>query len=261
MTPADLDKLQALHEAATPGPWRTTTNLPYETGDKVADLGALDIASYVDTPNSPNEQNAALIVAMRNALPELLAMARDNVPEDCSLLPDYQRCGASWGDQTCVWFVGHGGLHVGDKHRSGWTDEKPGTKPHAVSPPWAHRTQTLTAFAHRFEAERDALASRVREMEETVLHQDGEMIARDARIVALEDYEAIAIQNRDEWMHRADEAEARVAQLQLEPAILAADNIELRQRVAKLEAAMKEIAMQEAWTKSRDIARAALVKP
>lgn len=64
MTPADLDRLQQLYEAATPGPWKFRT-YEYETGERESHLEA---ALY-------SEDNEALIHAMRNALPELLAMA------------------------------------------------------------------------------------------------------------------------------------------------------------------------------------------
>jgi len=77
MTPADIDRLAALHEAATPGRvWEYDADV-----QKIVSLRVDEYGSYVGdgdlAANNALPADAALIVAMRNALPELLAMARD----------------------------------------------------------------------------------------------------------------------------------------------------------------------------------------
>ena len=68
MTPADLSALRALAEAATPGPWRSEQfgrTPPLIFADVASDAG--DIACDLSL------DDAALIVALRNAAPSLLA--------------------------------------------------------------------------------------------------------------------------------------------------------------------------------------------
>ena len=77
MTPADVDELEALEKAATVGPWKVSTtqenNLEVRTTS--AGHGYLDVCAI--TPwLGHHEQNAALIVALRNAAPALIAAAR-----------------------------------------------------------------------------------------------------------------------------------------------------------------------------------------
>jgi hypothetical protein len=76
-TDDDLTELRRLHEAATPGPWRTdlteTGCVDIESTQPVRLLGFLYAPS--DTGNENAEADADLIVAMRNALPGLLAEA------------------------------------------------------------------------------------------------------------------------------------------------------------------------------------------
>lgn len=106
VTTADLDKLQAQHEAATPGPWTlcrhwTVDHCPCgdhrgsiwaPDGERVvAEMGcaksALNIGdepeqAYPDMGQDGMRADARLIVAMRDALPELLAMARESAALD-----------------------------------------------------------------------------------------------------------------------------------------------------------------------------------
>lgn len=73
----DLDELERLHRAATPGPWigrtgtETTEVSCEETVPVVAWLGFDD----GDRKRLAHNMNAALIAAMRNALPALLSIA------------------------------------------------------------------------------------------------------------------------------------------------------------------------------------------
>jgi hypothetical protein len=63
MTSDDISELERLERAATAGPWRS--------------VGDVYIFGADDEPFDQTESDVALIVAARNALPELLAMARD----------------------------------------------------------------------------------------------------------------------------------------------------------------------------------------
>ena len=98
--PLDLPALSALERAATPGPWEAreddsgaTGIWQHETSDER--LSTRGRAQHVGTANSAD---AALIVAMRNALPALLAVvaaARARSLRGCSdtcsraLSPEY----------------------------------------------------------------------------------------------------------------------------------------------------------------------------
>ena len=65
----DLDELERLHEAATPGPWAS------EGACIVAGpVGARMLILYDE--GGPSRDDSALIAAVRNALPELLRLAR-----------------------------------------------------------------------------------------------------------------------------------------------------------------------------------------
>ena len=82
-----LDELEALREAATPGPWHWDPNFAevYDTGTGLAltnDAGAEIVGAYnyhcCDFRDDPRvgDADAALIVAAVNALPDLIAAAR-----------------------------------------------------------------------------------------------------------------------------------------------------------------------------------------
>ena len=69
LTPEALDALTALDQAATPGPWEA---------DPVVVRGNGGRNAVCDTRGSQvPTHNAALIAAMRNALPALIAAARE----------------------------------------------------------------------------------------------------------------------------------------------------------------------------------------
>lgn len=75
MTPEKLGELETLLKAGTPGPWDRRPN-----GDGDAAIWCQHYAIgtiYQDSPSrNKRRNNAALIVAAINALPELVAMAR-----------------------------------------------------------------------------------------------------------------------------------------------------------------------------------------
>lgn len=69
------DDLRKLHEAATPGPWLTQDERDgmYAVWTRQPHIGTLALCQYEDINGEfPAKDNAALIVAMRNALPDLL---------------------------------------------------------------------------------------------------------------------------------------------------------------------------------------------
>lgn len=81
LTAADLDWLHALHEAATPGPWREYANTV-----PIGYLAGQDVRADVD-PSGKVCRDATLpdvrlIAAARNALPSLLALARRGLEAD-----------------------------------------------------------------------------------------------------------------------------------------------------------------------------------
>ena len=88
MTTTLADTLSAIEEKASPGDWRVTTCLDYwiehsRTPTK-ADEGFKGVGHFGDVswPNADKRQveweaNAALIVALRNNLPEILAALRE----------------------------------------------------------------------------------------------------------------------------------------------------------------------------------------
>ena len=96
MTIDDLDKLERLERGATPGPWRHShtdddhcmSMVVVTTDVEINDRGHPDdckfvVAAtlvqaprYVDVADQKWDENAALIAEMRNALPELMRLAR-----------------------------------------------------------------------------------------------------------------------------------------------------------------------------------------
>ncbi len=61
-----LEHLRSLEAAATPGPWGITCD---------SDWACIETAARLVIPSMPVGEDADLIVAMRNALPVLLAVA------------------------------------------------------------------------------------------------------------------------------------------------------------------------------------------
>lgn len=72
MTPSDLSRIEGLLEKATPGDWQDNA---YTNGSG-AFVEADEEGVILDTYGPLRESNAALIAALRNAAPELLALAR-----------------------------------------------------------------------------------------------------------------------------------------------------------------------------------------
>lgn len=66
LTPEALDALAALDQAATPGPWRAASG----------SVETIVMSETVATMRL-DDADAALIAAMRNALPALIAAARE----------------------------------------------------------------------------------------------------------------------------------------------------------------------------------------
>lgn len=104
LTEADIAKLAELHAAATPGPWHlrfmdddlcmgatavaTKPNTSGDNGDLCEStfhgvIAATHIQdrNYVVPPDGKHRENAELIVALRNVLPELLELARHRAIE------------------------------------------------------------------------------------------------------------------------------------------------------------------------------------
>ena len=102
----DLDRLQALHEAATPGPWARRGDVSIEADPdgftEVLIPGAVRCGSYCLGGSSDIEVESAdldLIVAMRNALPSLLAEVR-------ALRAERDRTDAAL-QEMCSYYVEH----------------------------------------------------------------------------------------------------------------------------------------------------------
>ena len=70
LTDAELDRLEGLHAAATPGPWES---------DVWGDVTVCPPGEHIVIAEAPgNQVHAGLIVAARNALPALLAEVREH---------------------------------------------------------------------------------------------------------------------------------------------------------------------------------------
>jgi hypothetical protein len=79
MTPADLDALEKLHGKATPVPWTRTASGDKHWLREVRDQEGNGLAWCGSLSDSRARANAALIVAAVNALPALLALAREAI--------------------------------------------------------------------------------------------------------------------------------------------------------------------------------------
>jgi hypothetical protein len=98
MSGYDLDRLEKLEKAATPGEWhlqkgeREThfdkTEEYYVSPAWIKEIGKIDMDEYVGM----NDDDAALIVALRNAAPEMLAdlrRLRDCIADMGDMLSDH----------------------------------------------------------------------------------------------------------------------------------------------------------------------------
>jgi hypothetical protein len=91
-TELDLDRLEELAGAATPGPWKTNVTVFSERDVVITDwlkegshLVLADLSfecTYVGLTLEERRANARLIVALRNALPAILAKLREGERED-----------------------------------------------------------------------------------------------------------------------------------------------------------------------------------
>lgn len=70
MTPAELATIEALANAATPGPWRV------DRGDVVADEPCVGVVGIAEVMGAREEADATFIAAARQAVPALVAEAR-----------------------------------------------------------------------------------------------------------------------------------------------------------------------------------------
>lgn len=80
LTAETIRELETLHEAATPGKWKTwgMSVMWDERGDSNVAHAAKVANTYYSAPNgSPRTNDADLICALRNALPALLSAARE----------------------------------------------------------------------------------------------------------------------------------------------------------------------------------------
>jgi hypothetical protein len=108
MTGIDLDRLQELDRAASPGPWfvrhldddHAMSAVAVSTQPETGDFGSmregdwpLDVVvaacllqqpRYVDPPDQKWDENAVLIAEVRTALPELLRLARIGLAQEAS---------------------------------------------------------------------------------------------------------------------------------------------------------------------------------
>lgn len=125
-----IEELRRLHEGATPGPWRWwhRDGSPWEPGsghpwrlssDDPDHGGVLD-HRY---PDILDPADAALIAAMRNALPALLACA-EAMPKDPWLLAGGWACYSCRRDMTL-------------------TERADGDRPHAADCAWLRATTLL----------------------------------------------------------------------------------------------------------------------
>ena len=91
----DIDALEALERAATPGPW-TATNRVRDDGVWMVERDGDDLIADIDGDNHEcDAANAALIAAARNALPELIAEVRRHR----ALADDRSKCPACMGHE------------------------------------------------------------------------------------------------------------------------------------------------------------------
>ena len=119
---AEIARLRRLHAAATPAPWVAVTGKgPKRRTQQVALIGKADmlgqgekgcLAVLAGIPATKRADDADLIVAMRNALPELLT----------------GRCLATNPDGSqCRLYLGHDGQH-GDGLGTVWDRDYPPTQ-------------------------------------------------------------------------------------------------------------------------------------
>ncbi len=88
LTPSDLDALERLERAATKGPWthyrdKLRPKFPTRINEVQCTTEKTSIVKWPgfddsDRPEKQHAANAALIAVARNALPALIAMAREN---------------------------------------------------------------------------------------------------------------------------------------------------------------------------------------
>jgi hypothetical protein len=76
---AALERLAAMEAAVTEGPWSSAPQIN-EYGHAMAEIHGKGLSRYLGAMNTTsgedNHANAALTVALRNALPDLLRLAR-----------------------------------------------------------------------------------------------------------------------------------------------------------------------------------------
>lgn len=108
MTGIDLDRLEELDRAASPGPWfvrhldddHAMSAVTVSTQPEIADYGSmrkgdwpldavvaaclLQQPRYVDPPDQKWDENAALIAEVRTVLPELLRLAKIGLVQETS---------------------------------------------------------------------------------------------------------------------------------------------------------------------------------
>lgn len=108
--PLDLDALTALLDAATPGPWEVHDHVIVETtwGDLHLDVAGTSF-SDTDTHSMQDRANAALIAALRNAAPALIAAARER-EEAAGLRGEVKCTNCEADDLGCTACGAHGTL-------------------------------------------------------------------------------------------------------------------------------------------------------
>jgi len=89
MTDEWVAELRRLEAAATKGPWR-------KHGDGYSVMGDGDISGYAIADDVDDPADVALIVAMRNALPELLAMLDELRKKNRAINAEHVRQELSW---------------------------------------------------------------------------------------------------------------------------------------------------------------------
>lgn len=98
-SPPTLDQLEEMERKATPKPWVAEGDMVAGNMPKGRPGGEIiaRLAPYVTRHETPNEENAALIAALRNAAPGLLRLWRAAEElEQCRVKTT--ACSAAWDD-------------------------------------------------------------------------------------------------------------------------------------------------------------------
>ena len=101
----DIDKLEALEKAATPGPWLAKANELLRIGSDSIVRPLCVMSSNNESECIYQEEDAEFVATARNALPELLAEVRRlrRIEEMASTLIDYEDANYHGEGEPWVW--------------------------------------------------------------------------------------------------------------------------------------------------------------